>query len=293
MTVANVSGTVASKRPSPEAEHDAPATDVPADPMLGERVAAAVNPHRDEEPEGRPWSGFATQVVLITAASLLYFGVRMVTKDAEAAAFRNAERLLDFERSIGLDIELWAQEQILGSDAVVTFFNWIYIWLHWPVIICSLLWLYRNHRHGFVLFRNALIVSGAIGLVFFVTFPVAPPRFLAGYADTVSDLSTSYKYLQPPDIVNKFAAMPSLHVGWNLLAAMVLAGVLRPPWRWLIFISPALMTISVVVTANHYIVDAVAGAAVAVIGYLAAKRVIAWTERRQDAAAMASSPARS
>lgn len=149
------------------------------------------------------------QILLVTVASVLYFGARMITKDAESVAFDNAQLLLDIERSIGLDIESWAQEQILDSEALITFFNWVYIWLHWPMILGTLFWLYRFNKRGYVLFRNALFVSGVIGLVFFVAFPVAPPRFLDGFSDTVADLSTSYKYLQPPSIVNQYAAMPS------------------------------------------------------------------------------------
>lgn len=247
---------------------------------VGTRMLAAANPHM-EEAGGPPWAGFAIQTGLITVAALLYFGVRMVTKEAETTAFRNAERLLDFERTVGLDIEIWAQELILDSTAVVTFFNWVYIWLHWPVVVGGLLWLYRYNRRGFVMFRNSLIISGAIGLVFFMSFPVAPPRFLPDFTDTVSDLSTSYKYLQPPSIVNKFAAMPSLHVGWNLLAGVILFGSLRPPVRYVPLISPVLMTISVVVTANHYVVDAIAGAAIAVFALWCARIFTDWSEERQ------------
>ena len=249
---------------------------------FGRRVLDAFNPHIESNRERtNVWAGFTAQFVLITAAALLYFGVRMVTKDAEAAAFANAEDLLRFEARIGLDIESWAQEQILGSEAVVTFFNWVYIWLHWPVIIGAFFWLYRYNKRGFVLFRNAIMVSGAIGLIFFVTYPVAPPRFLDGFSDTVSDLSTSYKYLQPPSIVNKFAAMPSLHVGWNLLVGIVLFQAIRhSAIRYIPLVSPLLMTASVVVTANHYIVDALAGAAVALVGLYGAKLLTDWTERR-------------
>ena len=205
----------------------------------------------------------------------------MATKGAESAAFDNADALLRFEQRIGIDIEGWAQRQILGSTGVVTFFNWVYIWMHWPVILGALLWLYRNHKRGFVMFRNSLIVSGAIGLIFFVAFPVAPPRFLDGFSDTVSDLSTSYKYLQPPSIVNKFAAMPSLHVGWNLLAGIILfKAIRRKPLRFLPLISPVLMTLAVVFTANHYVVDAIAGAVVAIVGLYGAKLMTDWTERR-------------
>lgn len=268
-----------SEAQDPQAQQDPPTAQHPG---FLKRVLAAFNPHvPDAHKRTTPWAGFAAQFVLITAAAVLYFAVRMVTKGAESAAFDNARALLSFERRIGIDIEQWAQRQILDSEAVVTFFNWVYIWLHWPVIIGALLWLYRYNKRGFVLFRNGLIVSGAIGLVFFVLYPVAPPRFLDGFSDTVSDLSTSYKYLQPPSIVNKFAAMPSLHVGWNLMAGVVLFGcVRRGPLRILPLISPVLMTLAVVVTANHYVVDAVAGAVVAIVGLYGAKLLTDWTERR-------------
>ena len=255
------------------------------DVSFGRRVLDAFNPHIESNlKRTNVWAGFTAQFVLITTAALLYFGVRMVTKDAEAAAFANAQDLLRFEARLGLDIEAWAQEQILGSEAIVTFFNWVYIWLHWPVIIGAFFWLYRYNKRGFVLFRNAMIVSGAIGLIFFVTYPVAPPRFLDGFSDTVSDLSTSYKYLQPPSIVNKFAAMPSLHVGWNLLVGIVLFQAIRhSAIRFIPLVSPVLMTASVVLTANHYVVDAVAGAAVALVGLYGARLLTDWTERRARA----------
>lgn len=246
------------------------------------KVFSAFNPHVPKNRERTtPWAGLTAQVILISSASLLYFGVRMVTKEAESAAYDNAEALLRFEQRLGIDIEGWAQAQILDSTWVVTFFNWVYIWLHWPVILGTLLWLYRNHKRGFVMFRNALIVSGAIGLIFFVAFPVAPPRLLDGFSDTVSELSTSYKYLQPPSIVNKFAAMPSLHVGWSLLAGIILFQLIRSsPLRFLPLMVPVLMTLAVVLTANHYVLDVLAGALVAIVGLYGAKLMTDWTERR-------------
>lgn len=252
------------------------------DPGFVAHVLDAFNPHIPKNRrKGHPWAGFTAQVVLITAAALFYFAVRMVTKGAEAAAFANAEALLRFEARIGIDIEARAQEQVLDSQAVVTFFNWIYVWFHWPVIVGALLWLYRNNKRGFVMFRNGLIVSGAIGLVFFVAYPVAPPRFLDGFSDTVGELSTAYQFLQPPSIVNKFAAMPSLHVGWSLLGGIILYGAIPSgALRVLALLSPVLMTLSVVLTANHYVVDAVAGAIVAMVGLWGAKLITDWTERR-------------
>ena len=100
------------------------------------------------------------------------------------------------------------------------------------------------------------------------SYPVAPPRLLGGdLVDTVSKYSTSYRVLQPPSLVNKYAALPSLHVGWNLLVGVfVWRNASTPLMRTLGGVSPALMITAVVLTANHYIVDAVAGSGLAPFG---------------------------
>ena len=103
---------------------------------------------------------------------------------------------------------------------------------------------------------------------------MAPPRLLDGdlLLDTVGEYSTSYRLLQPPSLVNKYAALPSLHVGWNLLVGIALWRSAKTRLvRALGAISPALMVASVVLTANHYIVDAIAGAALAMVGLAIAK----------------------
>lgn len=241
------------------------------------RIINAFNPDVD-----RSWKGLPSQAVLIGIAAIFYFGVRMFMKGSEADAYANAQDLLHFEESLGLAWEFTAQQWVLGNKAIVTFFNWVYIWLHWPVIVGSLLWLYRHNRDRYVVFRNALFVSGAIGLLFFMSFPLAPPRFLEGFTDTVTNLSTSYRYLQPPSIVNKYAAMPSLHVGWNLLAGIVLYQALRQnALRFLPIISPILMVLAVVFTANHYVVDAIMGIAVAAVGLAGANLIGRWAPPAQ------------
>jgi hypothetical protein len=62
-----------------------------------------------------------------------------------------------------------------------------------------------------------------MGLCVYTTYPVAPPRLAGmGFVDTITEQSSSYRVLQPPAFVNQYAAMPSLHVGWDLLVG----------WRW-------------------------------------------------------------
>ena len=216
--------------------------------------------------------GVTTQVAAVLLAALLYFGVRGLTESSESTAVTNAGRVLRLEAILGIDIEASLQGFILDHRWVVTAANWVYIWGHWPVIALTLVWLYRRHRDSYTLLRNAMFISGAIGLVIFVTFPVAPPRLMpTGFVDTVTELSNSYRVLQPPSLVNKFAAVPSLHVGWNLLVGILIFRTARTrAARLFALAGPAFMASAVVLTANHYIVDAIAGSVVALTGLAAA-----------------------
>src|SRR5207253_6902686 len=115
------------------------------------------------------------------------------------------------------------------------------------------------------LFLNAFFISGLLGIATFVLYPVAPPRLAdVGVVDTVTMYSNSYRVLQPPAFVNQYAAVPSLHFGWDLLIGIALVRESKwIPARIFGAIVPALMCAAIVVTANHYIFDAMAGGVVA------------------------------
>ena len=249
-----------------------------ADDNRGDRRQAVMVP-------GRWLGGVTTQFASVLLAALLYFGVRGLTESSESTAVANAGRVLHLEAILGIDIEASLQGFILDHRGIVTAANWMYIWGHWPVIGLTLVWLYRRHRDSYTLLRNAMFISGAIGLVIFMTFPVAPPRLMpTGFVDTVTELSNSYRVLQPPSLVNKFAAVPSLHVGWNLLVGILIFRTARSrAARLFALAGPALMASAVVLTANHYIVDAIAGSVVALTGLATAaalQRMRACQERR-------------
>ena len=215
------------------------------------------------------------QVGLIAIAGVLYFAVRYVTTGSENVAARNARRILDLEAVVGLDVEQSLQAAVLGSKGLVVAANWIYMWAHWPVIIFTFGYLFFRAPDEYRRFRNALFVSGAIGLFVFALFPVTPPRLLHdGFVDTITELSSTYRILQPPSLVNEYAAVPSFHVGWNVLAAVFLWRT--PPIRRLrplAVVSPVAMSLAVVFTANHYVFDAFAGIAVSTFGLWAGSRL--------------------
>lgn len=213
-------------------------------------------------------TGLLREVALGIFAYFAYFGVRGFTAGSEAQALANADAIVELERSLRIFHEPTLQAAILDERWIVNAANWMYVWGHWPLIILAAAWLYLNMPTTYRLYRNAFLVSGAIGLVIFSLFPVAPPRLAdVDIVDTVTLYSHSYRVLQPPALVNQYAAVPSLHFGWNLLIGIMLvtkgrtlstrvAGALVPP----------VMFLAIVLTANHFILDAVAGGAVALIG---------------------------
>lgn len=217
----------------------------------------------------------AREVALVSIAALTYGAIRALTEGSAAEAVRNGRRLLDLERSLGLAWEEALQSPVLAHDVLVTAANWVYIWGHWPVIAAAAVALYRLEPPSYRLLRNAMLISGAIGFLFFALLPVAPPRLIdAGLVDTVLERSSSYRTLQPPSLTNQYAALPSLHFGWNLLVGIVLFRTWRHRLvRPFALAMPAAMALAVVVTANHFVIDVVAGGALVLAALVVAGAV--------------------
>ena len=225
--------------------------------------------------------GAVREIVLVLAGVLIYFGVRGVTVTDAQEALDHALDLVALEKTLGVYVEPSLQTLVLGSDWLVDFMNWIYIWGHWPVIAGVLLWLFFAHPAGYRRTRNAMLISGGIGLLVFMSFPVAPPRLAGlGFTDTVTENSSAYRVLQPPAFVNQYAAMPSLHVGWDLLMGLAVYAYARHVLVRIAGLAlPVLMVSAVLLTANHYVIDAAGGAALVLASMAAARRI----ERRRCA----------
>ncbi len=207
------------------------------------------------------------EALIIVPAYVLYQLVRGTVDGRTAEAFHRAAALVSIERTLGIFWEPELQGLILTWDIAVRLVNTVYVWGHLPVIILVAIWLIAFHNQRYALFRNAFLFSGGIGLALFWLIPTAPPRFLQywGFVDTTVSAG-SYYILQPPAFVNQYAAMPSLHFGWSLLAAVAVYANLRAPFRYLALLMPVATLGGVVLTGNHFFLDAAAGAAVAMVG---------------------------
>jgi hypothetical protein len=228
--------------------------------------------------ERLPWLILVFEAALILSCYFIYFLVRGATEGSAAQATSNANDLVGLSRSLGILLVDDAQDLILSWMPLVHIANGIYIYGHWPFIAAIALWLLFYHPAAYRRSRNAFLVSGGIGLIIFATYPVAPPRLLdLGLVDTVTEYSNAYRVLQPPALTNQYAAMPSLHVGWNLLIGIALfqTAHLRV-FKLAGLLSPVLMGFAAVSTANHFVIDIVAGGALGLFGLWVAANANRW-----------------
>lgn len=214
------------------------------------------------------------EIALVATGLLVYFLVRGNVTERASHATHNAIAVIDTEKALGIFWEPAMQHWILESTFQIKFWNWIYFWVHAPAIVLVGIWLLCRHHNIYRLIRNAFLVSAVIALVCYYLYPVAPPRLVTGYGfvDTMLLYSnTSYQAQSLKPFVNPYAAMPSLHFGWAFLLGAGIYAVMRDA-RGIIL--GTLLTLSmgfaVVLTGNHYILDAAAGFAVAVIGLVIA-----------------------
>lgn len=223
------------------------------------------------------------QAVWVVLGLFIYFRVRGLTESSAAIARDHAHDIVGLEQRLGINVEATLQSWVAPSETLQTIANWIYIWGHWPVIVATMLWLVWHHRSVFLRLRDAMLVSGALGMAVFVSYPVAPPRLAdLGLIDTVTENSHAYRVLQPPAFVNQYAAMPSLHSGWDLLVGMAIVTAASSVVLKIVgYAMPILMALAVVATANHYIVDVVAGVALVLFGHLVALRLERFRSRHQ------------
>jgi len=210
------------------------------------------------------------EIALVAVAFLLYFIVRGSVVDREDEALANAVDIIALQERLGFWWEPQLNEAILDNAFLIQFFDAIYFWMD-----------FFGFRHQYTVARDALLASGAIALVVYHLYPVMPPRLLPpeyGFTDTLAEYNhLAYQAQSTEFFVNPYAAMPSLHFGWAVLVGGVLFWTTKN-WaiRALALSLPLAQFTSILFTANHYILDAMAGAGVALMGLLIAMALQRW-----------------
>ena len=224
------------------------------------------------------WIDAIRQLALFAGAYYLYRIVRGLVDGQTGLAFENARTLVDAERSLGLFFEPGLQGWAKGQEWLLLFANWMYVNSHFVVTTTFLIWLYIARNHAFYFVRNMFMVAMGLALVGYLVYPTAPPRFLPewGFTDTVAGFVGETAENSANVLYNPFAAVPSMHVAFALMIAvpaffLVRNRLLKALWA----VYPAIVTLVVMVTANHFWLDAALGALVAAASAYAASAAFA------------------
>lgn len=225
------------------------------------------------------WIDVAAQASLFACYYFLYSIIRGFAEADSTVAFAHARELIRIERSLHIFVEPSIQAWAMSSHALIDVASWLYLNAQTTVTIGALLYIYLRHNESFYRLRNTLAIAMAIALVAYAVFPSAPPRFLPewGFFDSVASTTGIHVSSASPSLsalVNPYAAVPSMHAAFALiiatqLAILVRSKVLKVLWA----LYPLLITFVIIVTANHFIIDAVLGALTAGISALLSARL--------------------
>jgi hypothetical protein len=224
---------------------------------------------------------------------LLFYGIYTTIRNTQGSAraasehaYHNALRIIRAEHDLGIFHEEWIQQRFIHWKFFLQFWNVFYGSAHFAVTIVALILLFRRSPERYPIWRNTLAFTTGIALIGFAFFPLMPPRLLHtvagthyGFVDTLEKVGGLWSFDSGAmqKVSNQYAAMPSLHCAWATWCALVLYPMVRRPWaKALVVIYPFLTVFAIVVTANHYILDAVGGVLVLGIGFLLGAAVARW-----------------
>ncbi len=227
------------------------------------------------------------EVTLIVAFYAVYSAVRNSFGSAAvdpARALANAHVIIDIERSIGLFFEQSLQRLVIDAEWFIWALNVFYGSLHFVVTIGALVWAFLRAPSAYRRWRNTLAVTTGLAIVGFSMFPVMPPRLLAdcgpygacagpAMVDTVAEFGGLWSFDSGAmeSVSNQYAAVPSLHMAWALWCALLLVPrITNRVGRALLVAYPIVTFVAIVITANHFWLDAALGAATLGIGYAVA-----------------------
>jgi hypothetical protein len=212
------------------------------------------------------------ELVLVGIGYYLYREARNLVPNQPSIAYRHGNSVQWLQEHLHLDFELSVNRFVSGIPWLAQLMNYYYATLHFVVTVGVLTWLFVARKRVYRGLRTALFALTLVALVGFFVYPLAPPRLLPayGYIDTLATYHT-WGSLADPNIAehtNQFAAMPSLHIGWALWSAIAVIYTTRKWWaRTLAVLYPVATLLVIVGTANHFVIDAVAGVAVVGVGF--------------------------
>lgn len=217
------------------------------------------------------------ELLLIRVGYSAYQQVRLAAtggtiSGGRARAEHHGEQVHSVEQFLHIDIEHWFNHLTARTGWLEDFFNFYYTSFHFvvPLTVLGVLYVRRPAEYRWA--RTALGFATLLALVGFWSYPLAPPRLMPdlGFIDTVHGAQDFSKpnYGTLTQLTNQYAAMPSLHFGWSLWCGLVIV-ILAPKWwmKALGLLHPLFTVSAIIGTGNHWVLDAVGGAAVVGAGF--------------------------
>lgn len=222
----------------------------------------------------------ATIFANIAVFMVLFQLYKMVRKTfiqrAETVGFAHAEQIIDLQKRLHIFFEVDLQRWVMSHEWMIRSLNWYYaafMWLFYACCVLGMLFAPERYRR----YRRVFLLSMLLALPWYAIYPLAPPRFMTehGFVDTLKIYGPNYFSNEGMVTANHYAAMPSMHIGWTTIGAFMLAAAF-PKWRigpLLAALHVFIMTITVMATGNHYILDAVGGWLIVLASFAVASRL--------------------
>jgi hypothetical protein len=235
---------------------------------------------------------FVIEVLMLALTYVAYDAGRGLVRGGTTVAIVHARSIASLERSLDLFHEVDVQRTLVHVPGLTTLFAFGYDVLHLAVTGGVLIWLFFRHREAYPRVRTTLLAATGLALVCFTVFPSAPPRLAGiGIADTLSLASQTCHSGVLQFLYNPYAAMPSLHMAYAVIAGASLFHWGRHAVVRVVGICyPIFVAVEVVATGNHFFLDVAMGLAIDICALAVFSLAFAGGARRRVRQAAASLP---
>ena len=227
------------------------------------------------------WARAILELLLILALWVFYSLARLLADTSMQPALDRANDLLHVEDLLGISWETPVNQLFTDHRVIGLVGSYWYASLHYVVTAAVLVWLWRLGADRYGPARRALVIGTLLGLAAYLVMPTAPPRFISGYVDVLSLHAADGWWggdASAPrglgGLTNELAAFPSLHAGWSLWVALALQVYATRKWvrvlGWVYAVGTAVVIVG---TGNHWVIDALMGWLVILVGWAAAQAI--------------------
>ena len=198
-------------------------------------------------------------------------------------ALGHALQVIRVEQALGFYWEEAIQRPALAYPLWVRFWNIFYGTAHMAVTIFVLGFLFALKPAAYQRCRTVFMLMNLLALLGYAGYPLMPPRLVPDcndpyggcrkefhYMDTLEEIGGlwSWKHAKISKVSNHYAAMPSMHAGYSIWCSTSMYG--HSPFtlfKVLALVYPWLTLYCIVVTANHFLLDAVFGVLALLLAY--------------------------